>query len=47
MLYEYTLLLNPGQNLVTFTLTPECTTAPFVAGPYHMVINFILIYQRR
>lgn len=43
--YSDTFLLNPGQNQVTFTLAPERTTAPFVAGPYQAVINFSLIYQ--
>jgi len=39
------ILLNPGQNQVTFTLQPERTSAPFVAGPYHALVNFSLIYQ--
>lgn len=39
------ILLNPGQNQVTFTLQPERTAAPFVAGPYHTLINFSMIYQ--
>lgn len=38
-------LLSPGQNQVTFTLAPERTAAPFVAGPYHALINFSMIYQ--
>lgn len=40
-----TMLLNPGQDEVVFTLAPERTNAPFIAGPYHAVINFSLIYQ--
>jgi type 1 fimbria pilin len=40
-----TMLLNPGQDVVVFTLAPERTNAPFIAGPYHAVINFSLIYQ--
>lgn len=39
------ILLNPGQDQVTFTLQPERTAAPFVAGPYHALINFSMIYQ--
>lgn len=39
------ILLNPGQNQVTFTLQPERTSAPFAAGPYHALINFSMIYQ--
>lgn len=39
------ILLSPGQNQVTFTLQPERTAAPFVAGPYHALINFSMIYQ--
>lgn len=39
------ILLNPGQNQVTFTLQPERTAAPFVAGPYHALVNFSMIYQ--
>lgn len=39
------LLLNPGQDEVVFTLQPERTGAMFVAGPYHAVINFSMIYQ--
>lgn len=39
------ILLNPGQNQVTFTLQPERTAAPFVAGPYHALVNFSIIYQ--
>lgn len=38
-------LLNPGQDQVTFTLSPERTAAPFKAGPYHALIGFSMIYQ--
>ncbi|EKY3199108.1 type 1 fimbrial protein [Cronobacter turicensis] len=38
-------LLNPGQNLVTFTLQAERNGAAFVPGPYHSVINFSMMYQ--
>jgi len=40
-----TVLLNPGQDMVNFTLAPERTTAPLVVGPYHALINFSMIYQ--
>lgn len=39
------LLLNPGQDQVVFTLQPERTAALFSPGPYHAVINFSMIYQ--
>lgn len=39
------LLLNPGQDEVVFTLQPERTGAIFAPGPYHAVINFSMIYQ--
>ncbi|HEX4502388.1 MAG TPA: fimbrial protein [Scandinavium sp.] len=39
------MLLNPGQDQVTFTLQPERTNAAFIPGPYHAVINFSMIYQ--
>ncbi|EPH6761668.1 fimbrial protein [Cronobacter dublinensis] len=40
-----TVLLNPGQDAVSFTLAPERTAAPLVAGPYHALINFSMIYE--
>ncbi|WP_105637528.1 fimbrial protein [Cronobacter dublinensis] len=40
-----TVLLNPGQDTVSFTLAPERTAAPLAAGPYHAVINFSMIYE--
>lgn len=38
-------LLSPGQDQVVFTLQPERTGALFMAGPYHAVVNFSMIYQ--
>ncbi|WP_312983804.1 fimbrial protein [Atlantibacter sp.] len=43
--YSDVVLLNPGQNQVTFTIAPERTSAPFAAGPYYAVIHFSMIYQ--
>ncbi|ELQ6169041.1 fimbrial protein [Cronobacter dublinensis] len=40
-----TVLLNPGQDTVNFTLAPERTAAPLVAGPYHALINFNMRYE--
>ncbi|EOC1324722.1 type 1 fimbrial protein [Cronobacter dublinensis] len=40
-----TVLLNPGQDTVNFTLAAERTAAPLVAGPFHAVINFNMIYE--
>ncbi|MDI6426012.1 fimbrial protein [Cronobacter dublinensis] len=40
-----TVLLNPGQDTVNFTLAAERTAAPLVAGPFHALINFSMIYQ--
>lgn len=40
-----TVLLNPGQNVVTYTLIPERTAAPLVAGPYHALIQFSMAYE--
>lgn len=39
------ILLNPGQDEVVFTLQPERTRAVFEPGPYRAVINFSMIYQ--
>lgn len=39
------ILLNPGDDQLTFTLQPERTGAVFTPGPYHAVINFSMIYQ--
>lgn len=38
-------LLNPGQNQVTFSLAAERNGAAFAPGAYHSVINFSMIYQ--
>lgn len=40
-----TVLLSPGQNVVTYTLAPERTAAPLKAGAYYALINFSMIYQ--
>ncbi|ELY9424134.1 fimbrial protein [Cronobacter dublinensis] len=40
-----TVLLNPGQDQLAFTLAPERTAAPFRVGAYHALINFNLFYQ--
>ncbi|EPS2709684.1 fimbrial protein [Cronobacter turicensis] len=39
------ILLNPGQNQVTFTLAAERNGAVFTPGAYHSVINFSMIYE--
>lgn len=41
----YPILLAPGQNEVTFSLQPVRTRSEFVAGAYHAIINFSMIYQ--
>ncbi|ELY3622773.1 type 1 fimbrial protein [Cronobacter malonaticus] len=40
-----TVLLNPGQDSVTYTLQAERTAAAFVPGPYHALIQFSMMYQ--
>ncbi|EOI5776799.1 fimbrial protein [Cronobacter malonaticus] len=40
-----TVLLNPGQDSVTYTLQAERTAATFVPGPYHALIQFSMMYQ--
>ncbi|EOE6859510.1 fimbrial protein [Cronobacter dublinensis] len=40
-----TVLLNPGQDTVTYTLQTERTTAALVPGPYNALINFSMMYQ--
>ncbi|EOC1567565.1 type 1 fimbrial protein [Cronobacter dublinensis] len=40
-----TVLLNPGQDTVNFTLAAERTAAPLVTGSYHALINFSMMYQ--
>ncbi|CCK11940.1 Fimbrial protein [Cronobacter sakazakii 680] len=40
-----TVLLNPGQDSVTYTLQVERTNAPLVPGSYHALIHFSMMYQ--
>lgn len=39
------LLLTPGQNTLTYTVTPERTVASLVAGSYQAVVDFHLSYD--
>lgn len=39
------LLLTPGNNMLTYHITPERTAAPLNPGIYHAVINFNLSYD--
>jgi type 1 fimbria pilin len=39
------LLLTPGQNTLSYTVTPERTSAPLVAGSYRAVVDFHLSYD--
>ncbi|SPZ57084.1 PAP fimbrial minor pilin protein precursor [Serratia quinivorans] len=39
------LLLMPGQNALTYTVTPERTAAPLVAGAYRATLDFRLSYD--
>ncbi|WP_447872493.1 fimbrial protein [Serratia fonticola] len=39
------LLLTPGQNTLSYTVTPERTPAPLMAGSYRAVVNFHLSYD--
>ncbi len=39
------LLLNNGQNMLSYTLTPERTGAPLRAGSWHTLISFGLEYE--
>ncbi|HDT2108499.1 TPA: type 1 fimbrial protein [Enterobacter roggenkampii] len=39
------LLLNDGQNILSYTLTPERTGAPLRAGNWHTLISFGLEYD--
>lgn len=39
------LLLTPGQNTLSYTLTPERTPANLVAGSYRAVVDFHLSYD--
>ncbi|EOL9039822.1 fimbrial protein [Cronobacter sakazakii] len=40
-----TVLLNPGQDSVTYTLQVERTNAPLIPGSYHALIHFSMMYQ--
>ncbi|EKM5758401.1 fimbrial protein [Cronobacter turicensis] len=40
-----TVLLNPSQDSVTYTLQAERTAATFIPGPYHALIQFSMMYQ--
>lgn len=39
------LLLTPGQNTLSYTVTPERTPAPLMAGSYRAVLEFHLSYD--
>lgn len=39
------LLLTPGQNALTYTVTPERTAAPLMAGAYRAAVDFRLSYD--
>lgn len=39
------LRLTPGQDAMDYTITPERTAAPLVAGPYRAVVDFHLSYD--
>jgi type 1 fimbria pilin len=39
------LLLMPGQNILSYTVTPERTPAPLMAGNYRAVVDFHLSYD--
>ena len=39
------LWLTPGQNILTYTVTPERTSAPLMAGAYWAQVNFRLHYD--
>ncbi|ALL40416.1 fimbrial protein (plasmid) [Serratia marcescens] len=39
------LLLTPGQNTLTYTVTPERTAADLMAGSYRAVVDFHLSYD--
>ncbi|EPN9528026.1 fimbrial protein [Cronobacter malonaticus] len=40
-----TVLLNPGQDSVTYTLQVERTASTLEPGPYHALIQFSMMYQ--
>ncbi|WP_193161051.1 fimbrial protein [Serratia ureilytica] len=39
------LLLTPGQNTLSYTVTPERTPSPLMAGSYQAVVDFHLSYD--
>lgn len=39
------LLLNPGQNTLTYYITPQRTAAPIVSGAYQANVHFYLNYD--
>ncbi|HHR6038867.1 TPA: fimbrial protein [Providencia alcalifaciens] len=39
------LLLTPGKNTLSYTVTPERTPAPLMAGSYRAVVDFHLSYD--
>lgn len=39
------LLLTPGQDTLNYTVTPECTSAPLMAGSYRAVVDIHLSYD--
>lgn len=39
------LLLMPGQNTLSYTVTPERTAVPLMAGSYQAVVDFYLSYD--
>lgn len=39
------LILTPGQNTLTYTVTPERTRAPLIAGTYWATVDFRLSYD--
>ena len=39
------LLLSPGQDQLSWTVTPVRTPAPLQAGPYHASVDFRMIYD--
>ena len=40
-----TLLLSPGQNILTYYITPQRTAAPIVSGAYQANVDFHLNYD--
>lgn len=40
-----TVLIDPGQNVITYTLQAERTAAAFIPGAYHAQVQFSIVYQ--